>query len=142
MRNVVLLAVLVFLTVGVRAERSQTPPPQNPPSVSYDTFWQADVQGRLRMFNEISPENRAALVRTHIERWLDQNRSRLSAEQVKAMEDNRDFVTPEMYSPSRPPEVMERAKVLQQRTAALFSQEEIMQALTIQADYIPAKTKK
>jgi len=59
------------------------------------------VQDRLKTFNQVTPENRVALVHTQIGRRVEKNRSRL--------------------------------------TAAVLSREDLMQALTIRAAYIPQK---
>jgi hypothetical protein len=100
-------------------------------TVEYDAFCGLPVERKLRVFNEISPENRAALVRTQIQRWLDKNRSRLTAEQVKVMEDNIAFVRADLYKLPRRPEDLEKAKELEQRTLSLMAKDDMAQALTI-----------
>jgi hypothetical protein len=42
---------------------------------------------RRRIFTDISAENRALLIKTHIERWLAANRQRLNNEQITVVED-------------------------------------------------------
>ena len=110
-----------------------------PTLVDYDTFMQLDVQGRLRLFNQITPENRAELVRAQVRRWVDQNRERLTPEQVAAMEDNLTLITADLYSLPRTEEKMEKVRAMEARTAALFSREDMAQAMTIHATYIPRK---
>ena len=125
------LVVLLAMTTAVAQETAQP--------IDYDTFMQMDFQGRLRTFNQITPENKAALVRTHIERWLDKNRSRLNAEQIKVMEENVAFVAADAYRLPRDPRKMEQAQALEAKTAAVFSGSDMSQALTIRAEYIPKK---
>jgi hypothetical protein len=112
---------------------------QLPANVDYDTFMQQDVQRRIRTFNQITPENRAELVRTQITRWVDQNRARLTPEQLKMMEENLAFVTAARYQQPPNDEDKTRANDLQARTVALFSRDDIRQAMTINATYIPKK---
>jgi hypothetical protein len=108
-------------------------------TVDYDTFMQQDVQGRLRTFNAITPENRAVLVRTQVERWLAANQDRLTSDQTAAMRDFIAFVQPDAYRPETRDAYLPRAKELEQRAAALFTREDLRQALTIQGSYIPPK---
>lgn len=107
--------------------------------VDYDTFMQQDTQGRIRIFNQITPENRAELVQTQIKRWVEQNRARLTPEQLKVMEENLAFVVADNYRQPMNDELRAKANEVQSRTAALFSREDMMQALTIQGPYIPKK---
>jgi hypothetical protein len=55
--------------------------------VNYDQFFLKPVKERIKIFNEISAENRAFLVKTQAERWLAANRSRLTVEQVSIVEE-------------------------------------------------------
>jgi len=108
-------------------------------AVDYDTFMRQDVQGRIGVFNQVTPENRAELVRTQIIRWVEGNRARLTPEQLKVTDENLAFVTPDRYQQQMNQEQRAQAKEMEVRTAAVFSREEMMQALTIYATYIPKK---
>lgn len=92
------IVLLVFLLFG---GWSATRPPQQIPIevVSYDDFMHMERRERLRVFNEISPGNRAAIVRTHVQRWLAKNREQLSDEQVALVEETFRVLTPEVYTP-------------------------------------------
>src|SRR5262245_17173822 len=105
-----------------------------PVSIDYDTFCAQSEQERIRTFNIVTPEIRAELVRTRIVRWLDANSARLSTEQVAMMRENVAFVTADAYRKETRSAFQERAKELEQRTAALFTREEMRQALTIHGD--------
>ena len=89
------------------------------------------------MFGEISPENRAAIVRTHLERWIAANRDRLTPDQLGILEEIRAFVKSDLYRPIFEPETERRADELEARAAALFSPEDRVQALTVRGAYIP-----
>jgi hypothetical protein len=108
-----------------------------PGTVDYDTFMASDLQGRLRTFNAVSAENRAILVSTHIRRWRDANKTRLSPEQLGLIAEWLEFVTPAAYRSDRPAEVLTYAKDLETRSAAHFSRDEMAQALTIHGSHIP-----
>jgi hypothetical protein len=104
--------------------------------VEYDTFCQQDRQSKIRLFNEISAENRAELVRTQIERWLNKNKPRLTSEQIKIMEENLSFVRADLYRLPRREEDLVKARELEERTAAVLSLEDRAQALTISSSCI------
>jgi hypothetical protein len=110
---------------------------QTAATVDYDTFMQQDVEGRIRTFNQITPENRAELVQTQIKRWVSQHRDRLTAEQAAMMDENLAFVTADRYRQPMNDEDRAKAKELEARTVALFSRDDIRQAMTINATYIP-----
>jgi len=131
--SVAVFAVLVT-SFAVRAQGTQVTP-----KIDYDTFMQQEVQGRIKTFNQVTPENRAELVQTQIRRWVEKNQSRLTPEQLKIMDENLAFVTADRYRQPMNQEQMARAKDLEARTAAVFSREDMMQALTISAAYIPKK---
>ena len=112
---------------------------QTPASVDYDSFMQQDLQGRLRTFNQVTAENRAELVQTQIKRWVEQNRTRLTSEQLKVMDENLAYVTADRYRQPMTQEERAKAKEVEARTAAVFTREDMVQALTINATYIPKK---
>ena len=107
--------------------------------IEYDVFCTMDVKNKQKVFGEISPENRAELVRTQIRRWLDKNRSRLSAEQIKIMEENIAIVKADLYKLPRNEVELAKAKSLEQRTLAVMTREDMAEALTIFGSYM-AKT--
>ena len=53
--------------------------------IGYDQFMPHPLQERRRIFNEISAENRAFLIKTHIGRWLAANRPQLPPEQIAVL---------------------------------------------------------
>lgn len=139
-RSVAILAVvalaIVALAVATPTWAQVAPAPR---TVDYDTFMQQDTEGRIRVFNQVTPENRAELVQTQIKRWIEINRARLTPEQLKAMEDNLAFAIADNYRQPMNEDLRARMKQLESRTAALFSREDMRQALTIHGTYIPKK---
>ena len=116
------LAAVCFLARNSAAQASR---------IEYDVFCTMDLKNKEKVFGEISPENRAALVRTQIQRWLDKNRSRLTAEQIKIMEENIAIVKADLYKFPRNEVELAKAKSLEQRTLAVMSREDMTEALTI-----------
>jgi hypothetical protein len=99
--------------------------------VEYDEFCKLDLQAKNRLFNVITPENRADLIRTQIQRWLDKSRPRLTPAQIQVMEDNIAFIKADLYRLPRREADLAKAKELEQRTLALMSREDMTEALTV-----------
>jgi hypothetical protein len=108
--------------------------------MDYDTLMKLELRGRLRAFESASARNKAQLMSTHIERWIAKNRARLTTQQLAVMQDNLAFVTPDTYEGRDVPAAQARARALEQRTAALFSRDEMTQAISLYGDYLPAPT--
>lgn len=110
----------------------------NKNEVNYDEFMPCSLEERLKIFNEISAENRASLVRTQVERWLDTNHSRLSKAQMDMIDEIIKFITPDKYEFGRDHEIVEQETTkFFKRVEQLFSKDEMKQFLTNRADYIP-----
>jgi hypothetical protein len=123
---------LCLLAANSHADGSQVSVPG-----TYDVFMRLDLQGRTRAFNQATPETRAELVQTHIKRWIDKNRTRLNPEQLLVMLENLGFVTPDHYRRKASVDDLARAKDLAARTMAVFSPEDLVQALTFNGPPIP-----
>lgn len=112
---------------------------QEQPTIGYDQFMPQSLQERIRIFNEVSAENRAMLIKTHVERWLATNRPRLTDEQVAIVEEIIPFITPELYQAERDFEKIDQeAEALRRKAEAVFSREDVMQIMSNRADYVPA----
>ncbi len=106
--------------------------------IGYDEFMPQPLQERLRIFNEVSAENRALLIKTHIERWLKCNRPRLTPEQIIVIEEIIPIITPEWYQADNKKKVERETKVLERKLEAVFSREDVMQFGNANfADYLP-----
>ena len=111
---------------------------QEQPTIGYDQFMPQPFEERLRIFSEVSAENRALLMKTHIERWLAANRPRLTDEQVAVVEEMIPIIRPELYKEDRDAEkVMREVEALQKKAEAVFSREELRQIGANRADYVP-----
>jgi len=69
--------------------------------INYDQYFLKPVKDRLEIFNAISAEYRSFLVKSHAERWLAVNRSRLTDEQVSIVEEITQSISPEWYEEGR-----------------------------------------
>lgn len=106
--------------------------------VSYDDYMPLTRQERIKVFNEISAENRAILVKTQVERWLMVNISKLNKQQTDLLNETIEFITPDKYEEDRDYEKVERETAeLSNRVSELFTQDEMMQFMSPVADYIP-----
>jgi hypothetical protein len=135
--------MLVVLLAGQAAPAVAQAPSARPtvPVVTYDEFMIKPVGERIGIFNQVSPENRADLVRTHLSRWLERNADRLSDEQKEVMDENLGFITPDRYRGVISADDQASARALEERTAKVFSRDEARQALTLHGDYIPQMKK-
>ena len=52
---------------------------------------------RTARFNELSPDDRATILKTQAERWLRRNRGQLTAAQSAILEDNIRFISPALF---------------------------------------------
>jgi len=106
-------------------------------AISYDDFMKTDASDRIARFNQITSENRAEIVKTHITRWRDANKSELSKDQLAIIEEQLALISPEMYSERRTEESMQKVRDLAERTSKLFTQDQMIRAFTIRGVYIP-----
>src|SRR4029453_4540054 len=61
---------------------------------SYDAVMAMPVAQRQAALSAMEPDARFALYRTHLERWLETNHHRLSAEKVALVREVHDLLTP------------------------------------------------
>ena len=91
-----------------------------------------------RQFAQLSPENKALIVRTQIERWINANRARLLPVQLQVMQEMAAVVSPDLYSPNRTGATLARVQELEKRAISLLGKEDVGRAATLEmAVYIP-----
>jgi len=71
-----------------------------------------DSRQRIQRFQAMSPEDKAAVVQTHAQRWLEKNRGRLSTSQIALVQEAIDLVTPALYRDPNAPEQVQKYKEL------------------------------
>lgn len=108
-------------------------------TIGYDGFFLCSDEERRKIFNEISADNRALLIKTHAERWLAANRSRLTDEQVSVVEELIQAISPEWYKAKHDFSEMIDPKVeaVINKVEAMLSREDVIQLAANRAEYIP-----
>jgi hypothetical protein len=66
--------------------------------IEYDAFRAKSWAERIELFNAISAEERAEIVRTHVSRWLSEHRHELTEEQIAIVEENIACIRPALYA--------------------------------------------
>jgi hypothetical protein len=113
-------------------------------AVDYFDFRTKDWGSRIKVFNTISAEERADLVRAHVRWWLEAHRATLSAEQISILEESIKAIVPELYIVSQSldvaarrtgrlgdPTAVARLEPLMERAKAVFTPDQMRQALTM-----------
>jgi hypothetical protein len=97
-------------------------------TIDYDQYMSLPLEERNIVFGEISVENCALLMKTHVERWLAANHPRLSPEQVAVIDEIIRSIKPESYQAKRDYfKATQAAEKLYEEVAAVFSREEVIQ---------------
>ena len=130
--------VPALAVIGVAALACSSSVSAQASTVDYDTLMQQDKAAIRRQFAQLSPENKAVIVRTQIERWIAANRARLSPAQLQVMQEMAAAVSPDLYSPNRPEGTLARVQELEKRAISLLGREDVGRAATLEmAVYIP-----
>jgi hypothetical protein len=107
-------------------------------AIGYDEFFVKPQNERINTFNEISAENRALLIKSHVEQWLAVNRPRLTDKQVAVLEEIISGIIPDFYQANRDMEKMHlEAERLRLKAETVFSREDVRQIMSDRVDYIP-----
>ncbi len=92
-------------------------------SMTYDDFVKLEPMHRADRFRSMSPEEKAAIKRTHAQLWLGANRKTLSAAQIAAVEEAIAFITPEVYLNPEDPELGRRQDALRRKLSCVVGPE-------------------
>lgn len=108
-------------------------------AIEYDAFFLSPVEERIKIFQEISAENRASLLKTQAERWLAVNRSRLNSEQIAVVEEIIQSISPDWYRNRRDfDEIDPEAEALVRKLEAVLSRNDVRDLASERAKYISA----
>ncbi len=99
--------------------------------IEYREYIQKTREERIAIFNAVSPDERAELMRTHLTLWLDANRGDLALTQVAAIERVIALVTPALYTDPKNERQIRRFIRETQRAAAILTAEQAISALWI-----------
>jgi hypothetical protein len=97
-------------------------------NIEYDQLMLLSAHDRRAMFETMTAENKAAIVRTHAKNWLDRNDDRLTASQVEVFRKAIVLITPELYA-KQPDDERERA--LSATTRCRVSADDAVEALSV-----------
>src|SRR5262245_28515850 len=90
-------------------------------SISYEDFKKLDRSAQLQVFNLVSDERKAGLVKQHISQWKDSNRDRLNGEQLALLDEAIELLDSEVYKRPRDANKEAQVKDLEERADRLFS---------------------
>jgi hypothetical protein len=119
---------VLFVLAGAEQQALRQAPDASIPLVGYDELMTRRVDERRALFAEITPENKAMIVRTHAERWLVRNTGRLSGSQVAAFRDIILLIEPELFG--RTPDDA-REEALRAKMECRVSPDDAMHALSL-----------
>jgi hypothetical protein len=105
--------------------------------IGYEQFMELSADERRAHFVVISPENKAAIARTHAQGWLQNNRGRLSASEVSVFEALIAFITPDLYR-ERLDSVDKRVQELEATMKCRVSPDDVRAATSVLRDPLPA----
>jgi hypothetical protein len=101
------------------------------PDLSYDEFVKLSPDARRDQFVRLRAEQKAHIKRTHAERWLAANRSRLSAEQIAVTSEAIAFVTPDIYLQPNDPEIAKQQEAVKQKLACVLGRDNAQDAFVL-----------
>jgi predicted nucleotidyltransferase component of viral defense system len=105
--------------------------------VSYDTFMSLDFNERLARFEQITPANRADLLREQLARWRHMRADSLNAEQHQLLDDINAFISPALFDATRRSNAeIQRFMDLQRRISGLFTPDDSREAFTLNGRYL------
>ena len=116
----------IAVAFGSGALFAQQPAPPNKP-MPYETYCQMERTEKRALFKSMPSEHRALLARTHMERWRDANKGRLSEAQLGLLKEMIAALTPAMYgggSEADQRKARELGEALEGRADAVFSNDE------------------
>ena len=119
------VALVITLTAGSAALFAQQPAPSKP--MPYETYCQMERTEKRAAFKSMPSEHRALLARTHMQRWRDANKDRLSEAQLGLLKEMIAAISPAMYgggSEADQRKARDLGEVLEDRADAVFSNDE------------------
>lgn len=119
-------ALTIALTIGSITVFAQQPASSGKP-MPYDTYCQMERTEKRAAFKSMPADHRVQLARTHMERWRDTNRAKLSEAQLGLLKEMIAALTPAMYgggSEADQKKARELGEALEERADALFTNDE------------------
>lgn len=119
-------ALAIALTIASVTLVAQQPASSAKP-MPYETYCQMERTAKRAAFKSMPADHRAHLARTHMERWRDANRAKLSEAQLGLLKEMIAALTPAMYgggSEADQKKARELGEALEERADALFTNDE------------------
>lgn len=97
--QVALVVAIIVLTAAspVASTGGQAGASQPATVITYDEFMTSSADQRRHRFQTLSAENKARIVKTHAEQWLQRNRARLTSSEAAVFDEVVASITPELY---------------------------------------------
>jgi hypothetical protein len=101
--------------------------------ITYDNFVKLAPEIRRRQFQRLTVEHKALIKRTHAERWLTTNRTRLSEAQIAVSNEAIEFLTPQIYLRPDDPGIVKQEQRIKQKLTCILGHDNARQAFMIDA---------
>ncbi len=98
---------------------------------AYDEFMRLSVRQRQEQFSRLGADSKALMVRTHAERWVAANETRLSSSELGALEEAIGFITPRLYEAPMDPQVLKRASDVKTSMRCRVNTEDVVAAFSV-----------
>ena len=85
---------------------------------------------RAKLIQEMSDEEKAEVLSSQAQRWLDENRTTLTTEQIAIVEEVISSITPERFSPKRTAARIESDRDLRARVTMMLTRDQLRNAFT------------
>jgi hypothetical protein len=119
------LALVVATAAGLQAQQSSAI------AADYDRFMALAAQQRREQFGKMSAEVKAFTVRTHAERWIAANESRLGSVERAAMREAVSFITPTIFATPMAPGVLKRGSELKAHMRCRVNTDDVAAAFSV-----------
>jgi hypothetical protein len=143
MQRVVLIgALIVLVSAGaVARELRQAGASAGAPMTAYDDFTKLSGEERRARFETISAENKAMIMRTHVELWLRHNRGRLTASEAAVFQEMIAFITPDIYRP-QPAGAVDKENRLRETMRCRVNPDDVREATNVIREERPSASRK
>ena len=103
---------------------------------TYDEFMSVRPEDRHEVFARLSAEKKSELKREHVQRWLSENRSGLTSEQVALVNQAMAFLSADYYARPEEPENRRREEALRKQLERSLGRRKVADAMTFRGDLV------
>ena len=118
-------ALALALAIGCMPGTARQAPTARP--MPYETYCQMERAEKRAAFKSMPPEQRAELMRTHLERWRDANKAKLNEAQLTLLKEMAAATSPAMFdggSEAEQAKARELVEALETRADSLFTNDQ------------------